>query len=102
MGNPIAIDNDSGVTHTTSVTLHLAAFDTNGVAEMKFSNDNINYSIPEAYAASKAWTLTPGDGTKTVYARFKDNAGNWSSAYSDTIVLDAIPPSLHARSYRVR
>ena len=55
---------------------------------MKFSNDNITYSTPESYATTRAWTLTSGDGTKTVYAKFKDSAGSWSNAYTDTIVLN--------------
>jgi hypothetical protein len=29
----------------------------------------------------------------TVYAKFKDGAGNWSTAYTDTIVLDTTPPT---------
>jgi hypothetical protein len=60
---------------------------------MQFSNDNINWSAPETYAISKAWTLSSGDGTKPVYVKFKDGAGNWSSAYSDTILLDTSAPN---------
>jgi hypothetical protein len=47
----------------------------------------------ESASASKAWTLTPGDGTKTVYYQIKDNAGWTSSTYSDTITLDTILPT---------
>jgi hypothetical protein len=54
---------------------------------MQFSNDDITYSTPEAYGTTKSWTLSPGDGTKTVYAKFKDVPGNWSTTYSDTIEL---------------
>ena len=63
---------------------------------MQFSNDNVTYSTPEAYATTKAWTLTTGDGTKTVYVKFKDTPGNWSIAYSSTILLDATPPTTTA------
>ena len=59
---------------------------------MQFSNDNTNWSTAETYATSKTWTLSSGDGTKTVYAKFKDTAGNWSTAYSDTITLDTTAP----------
>jgi hypothetical protein len=54
---------------------------------MQFSNDNVTYSTPEAYGTTKSWTLSAGDGTKTVYAKFSDAAGNWSAPYSDTIDL---------------
>ena len=33
------------------------------------------------------------DGTKTVYAKFRDTAGNWSSPVSNTIILDGTAPS---------
>jgi hypothetical protein len=54
---------------------------------MRFSNDNLTWSSWEAYATSKTWTLTPGDGTKTVYVKFADAAGIISPGYSDTILL---------------
>lgn len=62
---------------------------------MQFSNDNTTWSTAEAYATSKLWTLSSGDGTKTVYAKLKDTAGNWSTAFNDTITLDTTssPPS---------
>ena len=61
---------------------------------MQFSNDNTNWSTAETFSTSKAWTLTSGDGTKTVYAKLKDKAGNWSdTTIKDTIILDTISPS---------
>ena len=89
----IVINSGASYTTSTSVTLTLTCDDGSGCAEMQFSNDNITYSTPEPYGTIKARTLTSGDGTKTVYAKFKDNAGNWSSAYSDTIILDQNPPT---------
>ena len=46
-----------------------------------------------AYATPIAWDLPAGDGTKTVYAQWRDGAGNWSAPVSDTIVLDANAPT---------
>jgi len=46
----------------------------------------------EQYAATRAWFLEPGDGAKTVYAKFRDGAGNASGADSDDIALDRTPP----------
>jgi len=92
------ISINSGATYatSTSVTLTLTCSDASGCSEMQFSNDNITYSTPETYATSKAWTLTSGDGTKSVYVKFKNNAGYWSVAYSDTIVLDTALPTTTA------
>lgn len=83
-------------TNSTTVLLTLAATDSgSGMvagAQMQFSNDNITWSTPEGYTTSKTWTLSSGNGSKTVYAKFKDVAGNWSLAYSTTILLDTGPP----------
>ena len=95
----ITINNGAAQTNTTSVTLTLSATDNSGtVSQMQFSNNRTTYSTAEAYATSKTWTLASGDGTKTVYAKFKDAAGNWSTAASDTIALDTTPPSLSITS----
>jgi hypothetical protein len=37
--------------------------------------------------------MASGDGTKTVYAKFKDVGGNWSTTVSSTILLDMTPPT---------
>jgi hypothetical protein len=47
-----------------------------------------------AFAATKGWTLTPGDGTKTVYAWFKKTGGTTSAKpYTASIILDTTPPT---------
>ncbi len=38
-------------------------------------------------------TLTPGDGAKTVFVRFVDNAGNVASVVQRSITVDTQPPS---------
>lgn len=92
----IKINNGTQYTNSTGITLTLSAQDSgSGMgagAQMQFSNDNTTYSIPEAYNTTKAWTLTTGDGAKTVYVKFKDVAGNWSVPYSTSIILDATKP----------
>ena len=45
------------------------------------------------YATSVAWFVMPGDGAKTVWAQFRDPAGNESLPASGTISLLATPPS---------
>lgn len=45
-----------------------------------------------AYSASAAIILTSTDGTKTVYAKFKDDVGNESTAASASIILDTTVP----------
>jgi len=88
--------NDSAAeVATTSVVLTLSAVDTggSGLSRMRFSNDDLAWSIWEVYSASKNWTLGSGDGTKTVYAQFSDSVGNESVTYTDSILLDTTRPT---------
>ena len=97
----IVINGGSGTTPSRAVALTLKASDSgSGVAGMRFSNDGSTWSSEVAYATTYQWTLTAGDGTKTVYAKFRDAAGNWmSTPVSDTITLrldtdgDGLPDS---------
>jgi parallel beta-helix repeat protein len=95
----IHINNGVAYTNSTSATLSLTASDNvSGVAQMRFSNDNASWTSWETYNASKAWSLTLGDGTKTVYCQFRDNAGLTSSVCTDNIVLDTSDPIIETIS----
>jgi len=85
----ITINSGAAETYTPVVTLTLTCSDNVGCSQMQFSNDNVTYSTTEAYGTTKSWTLSAGYGTKTVYVKYKDVAGNWSTPYSDTIDLIA-------------
>jgi FtsP/CotA-like multicopper oxidase with cupredoxin domain len=91
----VNINNGAVVTNTLAVTLGLGATDPAGVASMQFSNDGVNWSAEEPYAATKAWTLSMGDGVKSVYARFRDKTlptGNLYAPITASITLDTTPP----------
>ena len=89
----ITINSVAATTKTTSVTLALSASDPSGVAKMTIGNtSDLSDGTEETYATTKTWTLTTGDGTKTVYVKFKDTLGNWSSVYSASITLDSTAP----------
>ncbi|MED4555351.1 S-layer homology domain-containing protein [Lysinibacillus capsici] len=80
-------------TSSINVTLTLTATDLEGEAiEMRFSNDGITWSSWESKISTKSWTLSHGEGSKTVYMQLRDTAGNISNTFSDTIVLDTTPP----------
>ncbi len=93
----ISINSGAGYTNTTAVTLTLSATDDSDSAsqlQMEISNDSgFSGASYESYATSKSWTLTSTDGSKTVYARFKDTAGNVSTTYSAAITFDATSPT---------
>lgn len=81
----IVIAGGAANTLVREVTLTLAATD---ATQMAISNtSDFSGASWETYATSKSWTLTAGDGTKTVYAKFRDAGGDVSTAVSDTIIL---------------
>ncbi len=94
----VTINGGAAATVSASVTLAVAATDAlTGVTGMRFSNDGAAYSATEPLAASKAWTLSAGDGTKAVYVQFADGAGNVATV-TDTILLDTTIPDTEAPS----
>ena len=95
----ITINGGAEYVKTTSVTLALSASGgPNRVTQMRFSNDETTWSAWESFAASKSWSLSSEDGTKTVYAQFKDEAGRVSPSCSDTIIVKTVGPSLSITS----
>ena len=93
----VAINGGAAATNSRNVTLTLAATDAlSPVTQMRFSNTGSSYSTAETYATTKAWTLSTGSGTETVYVQFQDAAGNWSTATTDTIVVDTTAPTVSA------
>ena len=85
----ITINNNETITRSRSVIATLYASDAvSGVSEMHMSNNNATWSPWETYSSSKSWTLSLGDGMKTIYVQFRNNAGLTSSVYSDSIILE--------------
>jgi len=85
----VTIDGGRRATKDRSVQLTLEAkdpgFNSSGVARMRIKNRGGNWSKWLSYERRKAWRLTPGAGTKTVYVRYKDMMGNVSAVASDGI-----------------
>jgi hypothetical protein len=90
----ITINGGVEATKSTAVTLTLAATDESpGAIQMCISNTE-TCTAWTAFAETKSWTLTTGNGTKTVNVWFQDFWGNENATpYSDTIILDTIAPT---------
>jgi hypothetical protein len=77
-----------------TVTLSLTATDAvSGIAQMRFSNDGITFSDWEPFSNTKVWSLTGGDGQKTVYVQYSDTAGFISGLYSCIVTLNSVQPT---------
>lgn len=87
----ITINNDAATTSSREVTLNLTA--TN--ASLMLISNNSDFSdvtVWEDFAESKSWTLTEGEGEKTVHVKFRSSSGGESSVVSDSITYS--PPAV--------
>lgn len=94
-GLSVSIDGGSAMTASRHVSLELSATDAgSGVSGVAVSNGPLTCASAayEPFTPTRAWTLTAGDGEKTVTVCFRDAAGNSASAFAQT-VLDTTPPS---------
>jgi hypothetical protein len=97
-----AIADGAAFTATAAVTVTVPATDPgSGVSLVRLSNSPatdgngvVATGTSFSYASPIDWALAGGgDGTKTVYAQWRDAAGNWSGVVSDTIALDSSAPT---------
>jgi len=102
------INGGAASTTTTAVTLAIAATDSVGVTGYDASESAttpgagdpgwVAVTSTTSYAATVNFTLSTGNGTKTVYVWFKDAAGNVSATgVSDTITLNVTGPTTQDR-----
>ena len=89
----IMINSGAAYTRSGTVTLNLSCTDNVGCYQMQFSSDSVTWSSAVNYATTRNnWSLSARDGTKAVYVRYSDRAGNWSAVFSDTIIFDSTAP----------
>ena len=89
----ISINGGATFSRTATVSLALTATDPSGVAEMCVSNVP-SCSTWQPFVKTKAWTLSAGDGVKTVFVLFRDRVGNTTTgAVQDQITLDGTAPA---------
>ena len=91
IGDNVAVKIQQGsLVTTTSITLAMTA--TNATSMIVSENSNFIGAAWEQFEPTKILMLTPSDGNKTVYARYKDSSGNLSKIVSDSTVLDTTAP----------
>ncbi len=84
-GVELHIESGSGYVSSTYVTLDVMA---DNAAECRFSNENMAWNNWVPYVQETHWTLSSGDGTKTVYVECKSSEGQLSETTSDSVILD--------------
>jgi hypothetical protein len=89
----VSINDEAVYTNLTSVELSLSSFDSgSGVSQMAFSNNGVDWSAWEPIKSTKAFNLTGGDGSKIIYYKAQDRAGNTAKPAAGVIILDTTPP----------
>ena len=98
------INSGASYTNSSTVTLTLSATDSTGVTGYYLSDSSTTPSASASgwtsvtsttgYSASVSYSLSGGEGSKTIYAWYKDAAGNVSSTASATITLDTTVPTV--------
>ena len=97
----VTIAAGAAFTATATVSVAVPASDAgSGLSLVRLSNTAavdgdgvLSAGTSFSQASPISWTLAAGDGTKTVYAQWRDASGNWSDPVSDTIGLDTTAPS---------
>jgi len=87
----VQINGENTVTPSTSVVISIVAQDPDnlsGLDQMRFSNDNENWTDWESFALENDYVLPAGDENKRVYVKVKDNAGLESAVVDNWIVLE--------------
>ena len=91
----VSINGGAASTTSQNVTINLSLADNHtGVWRIRFRNQGGNWSAWQSYTSTKAWTLTPGYGSKTVEVQAENNAC-MSKTYSDTIEYIDVPWRIH-------
>lgn len=93
--NPsITINDGAETTASAEVTLSLQVTDGSWVEVSEDASlsdaPQVKYTGNNSTPMTMSFTLSAGEGEKTVYARFMDAAGNFSEVVSDTIVFGSI------------
>ncbi len=91
----VRIDGGAAATSKTTVTLAITGSDPSGVTQMCVTSTSTCDRF-EAFAATRAWTLLAGDGSKTVTVVLRDRLGNTTTAATSpraAITLDTASPT---------
>ncbi len=89
-GGGVTINAGAACTESSAVTLAIDVGSNPDVAQMRISEDPLFASATfEPVASSKAFTLSVGFGTKTVYVQFQDGSEQLSNVFNDQIQFAA-------------
>ncbi|HLI29153.1 MAG TPA: CAP domain-containing protein [Chloroflexota bacterium] len=97
---PIVLNNEARATQTSQVTVYvygLVSDECRGparpIVQVTLANSpDFSDAQTFAYSPTLSWTLAPGEGPRTVYARLLDSSGRVLEAQDDILVSSTAPP----------
>jgi hypothetical protein len=98
---PIVVNGEAAATPTSDVTVYVSPRvsdyclgPAHNIAQVTLSN-TADFAAAQTfdYASSLPWTLAPGEGPRTVYARLTDSGGRVVEAQDDILVSAAARPA---------
>ncbi|MBU1737102.1 MAG: chitobiase/beta-hexosaminidase C-terminal domain-containing protein [Proteobacteria bacterium] len=92
----VFISQDNVAANDPAVSLDLICSDPDGCEEVSISNNGFNWPVTQPFTTTTSWTLSPGDGEKKVFVKYKDTTGEWSGICGDSINLDTRAPTASA------
>ena len=87
-GYPLIIDREAFYAASIEVDLYIHQPD--GATQMRFRNEEADWSVWESFASDKVWRLSSGSGEKRISVEI--TAGSTTYQAFDTIILDAPGP----------
>jgi len=85
----ITVNNFKDVTYTRDVEISINPGE---ASEVRFSNDQINWSSWESAVTFKTWVIPGNNSVKTVYVEFRKNGITINSAYDDIEFIEKLLP----------
>ena len=100
----VTVSGGSSYTNSTTITLNLSATDNVGVTGYYLSDSSTTPSSSASgwtsvtsttsYSGTVSYSLSGSEGSKTIYAWYKDAAGNVSTTANATITYDTTVPTV--------
>jgi hypothetical protein len=95
LGPALIINNGAAAANRSTVQLSLPIV---GAAQVQFREPGTGWSQPLDYAPTRSWTFSPGEGTRGLWACYRDFAANVMATVFDDILLDLTPPQVVIQS----
>ena len=91
----MALEDGATFTSVREVHISFEVIEASGIASVQVGEDPALITAPStSFQPRIDWTLQPGEGKKTIYARACDLAGNVGPVAAASIVLDTVPPTV--------